>query len=485
MADENQVGIILRDYKGNETVHYGKERLEVDTTDGGTVGFVREDLVADSGGGNTTAIVQEPEWIDDICFWDYDGTLLLNISVADVQKLTELPTPPEHDGLVFLEWNYTLEEIQEAGYPVDVGACYMPADGKTHVVLNITDSSYRDITVYFTQDTANAVTIDWGDGNVSSGFDASVSSTTHTYSAIGQYEIVISVEDGHTMTIGGGTAGTGFIGGSSNTYRNYVTEVYFGRNIAFSKYTIYWWRNAEILTLPSDAASIPGNCIQVIDKLKALIVPRSVKSIDGVGSLGSYSTRIKTTVSLPATLKTLGTNSLDSLYYAERLVIPPQITTVPYLNNLYTAKRVFMSDDVMEIGTGPYNCYNLRKFDIPGHLVSVGNWFLSNCHCIHDVVLPETLTTVGNYFCDSDSIRRLVVKGLIETVGKSPLSGAIGEIIFYQEKPGAGISELLNDNAYMKVYVPDAAVDAYKDITSSDYYMGILPLSEYRGTLPN
>lgn len=44
--DATPVGIILRDYRGEETVHYGKERLEVDTTDGGTVQYVREDLVS-------------------------------------------------------------------------------------------------------------------------------------------------------------------------------------------------------------------------------------------------------------------------------------------------------------------------------------------------------------------------------------------------------------------------------------------------------
>ena len=44
MAEE-QAGIITRDYKGDETVHYGLETLEADTTDGGTKKFVVEDLV--------------------------------------------------------------------------------------------------------------------------------------------------------------------------------------------------------------------------------------------------------------------------------------------------------------------------------------------------------------------------------------------------------------------------------------------------------
>lgn len=43
---ETPEGIILRDYKGEETTHYGMEMLEVDTTDGGTELYVRNDLIA-------------------------------------------------------------------------------------------------------------------------------------------------------------------------------------------------------------------------------------------------------------------------------------------------------------------------------------------------------------------------------------------------------------------------------------------------------
>jgi hypothetical protein len=44
----SEVGIITRDYKGEETVHYGLETLEADNTDGGTTLFVRDDLVPET-----------------------------------------------------------------------------------------------------------------------------------------------------------------------------------------------------------------------------------------------------------------------------------------------------------------------------------------------------------------------------------------------------------------------------------------------------
>ena len=46
-----------------------------------------------TGGG-----VVEADW-NDVCFWDYDGTLLYSYSAADFANLSELPANPSHDGL--------------------------------------------------------------------------------------------------------------------------------------------------------------------------------------------------------------------------------------------------------------------------------------------------------------------------------------------------------------------------------------------------
>ena len=47
-VEAQQSGIILRDYKGEETTETGVETLEVDNTEGGTTKFVREDLVPET-----------------------------------------------------------------------------------------------------------------------------------------------------------------------------------------------------------------------------------------------------------------------------------------------------------------------------------------------------------------------------------------------------------------------------------------------------
>lgn len=58
-------------------------------------------------GGGTSGELER----NDVNFFDYDGTLLYAYSWEEAKNLTELPTAPEHEGLVTYGWNYTIEDF--------------------------------------------------------------------------------------------------------------------------------------------------------------------------------------------------------------------------------------------------------------------------------------------------------------------------------------------------------------------------------------
>ena len=58
----------------------------------------------------------------DVNFYDYDGTLLYSYTVEEAQGLTELPAGPEHDGLVFQKWNWSLEDVNALTRAMNIGA---------------------------------------------------------------------------------------------------------------------------------------------------------------------------------------------------------------------------------------------------------------------------------------------------------------------------------------------------------------------------
>ena len=48
----------------------------------------------------------------DVVLRDYDGSVVASYTKEDFAALTELPTPPEHEGLTFQEWNWPLADAQ-------------------------------------------------------------------------------------------------------------------------------------------------------------------------------------------------------------------------------------------------------------------------------------------------------------------------------------------------------------------------------------
>lgn len=446
------------------------------------------------GGGTVDELANDPEWIDDMCFWDYDGTLVAHFPMSNISNLTELPTLPSHDGLIFQGWNYTLEEVRAAKYPYDVGAIYATSDGNTHLKLNVTNSSYLAVPIHFSQDVANGVTIDWGDGSTSSSDTVGVTSLTHTY-AIGTYEVTISVADGCTMTLGGGTSSTVFVGGSKSAYKNYLLELYIGNNVRIASYCLYGPQNLSLLTIPEmEITELPAYVVYDWYHIAAIILPRCITATGDCNfyNMSSGYRYATTRVSLPYTLLTVGVNFMYTSHAIERCSVPPNVTAIKNYSfyNLYVIKRVFLPDGITSIGNSCFQIApQLTKLNLPANLCSVGNscFYMTN---IRDLVLPETEFTFGLQFCQSGAVERLVVKGSLASVGGNAFMSTylLKDVIFLNETPTSAVKTLLTGNyvRHVNMYFPDEAVSAYRTTCASTYVnLNSFPLSEYRGVLPD
>lgn len=481
------------------------ENIAKDVDIAGVVGTLES-----GGGGGNTSVVAEEEWLDDVCFWDYDGTLLCNIPLTSVGGLAELPTPPEHEGLVFVGWNYTLEQIQTTEYPLDIGAVYIPSDGNTHLKLVITNSSYLAVPMCFSQTVDSGVSIDWGDGEVTTVSGTGAISTTHTYSAIGTYEIVISVADGCTMTLGGGTTSTTFIGANTGTYQKYLTECYIGNNVQLGIAAFFSSQNLAVCTIPSSVTAIPKQLFYYAYRLLCLIVPSGITSMGAYAAVyaGSASYINMSVVSLPESLTTID-NSVFQYIAVKRICIPKQITQIPdyAFQNLYLAKRAFMSDNVTKFGASMfrgwfsiekvslpkslttighnclYMCYNLKELSLPHGLVSIGSNFLSNAYNLFDLYIPATVTSIGaDFMRNYPGVNRIIFAGATTLSAKINSPDSIKEIIYLSNTVP---TVLAAQTDYADIYVPDEAYTAYYNAHSSSYRRKVHPLSEYKGVLPN
>lgn len=157
---------------------------------GGSVGERFEDYAPaienlPSGGG-----VSEEDLGTDTIFVDHTGKIVARFSPEEIMDWTDFSAVniPTYEGLRFVKFTHTLAEIQNGTWN-DVGLCYEPIDGNTHIFAK--NIKYATIQISSTA----ASQIDWGDGNIDVMSDARTNySMTHTYLNYGDYEIVLRSE---------------------------------------------------------------------------------------------------------------------------------------------------------------------------------------------------------------------------------------------------------------------------------------------------
>lgn len=188
----------------NKVVYAGKTLIDL-TEDTVTPATLKSGVTAHNAAGTkiTGTLDTTPPKESDINFWDYDGTLLYSWTLAELATKTELPPLPSHDGLICQGWNWTLQDIKDAGRELDIGALYITDDGKTRLYVDVDTETWDDFVLNYWQSNINTTTVGWGDGTTPETKDASSwIEHRHVYASSGSYVITMSVKDGKTMWLG-------------------------------------------------------------------------------------------------------------------------------------------------------------------------------------------------------------------------------------------------------------------------------------------
>lgn len=344
----------------------------------------------EGGGGGDGGIVEK-----DVCFYDYDGTLLASYTIEEANALTALPTPPAHDGLTFQEWNHTLEDVQATGYGLDIGATYITDDGTTRLDITLFDSAKLSPTLYFNQTVDGGVLIDWGDGSSETVAGTGNLNVSHTYSALGDYRITMTVADGCVLGFGNGTSSTYLLYG----YYQFLKAIYIGNNVTLdSEYSFFNIHGVKELTIPNHITSIGNYCFQTIYSLAFVAFPRGVTSI---GSSNCYTYDHLKAISLPKGVKTIGVYFLYSGSSLRRFVVPSSLATLGTdvctssygLEEVVFAKTTTLKTINLR---ALQNCYKLKKLKIPEGVTSINSSF-GNMRNLEIAIFPSTLPTSGLY----------------------------------------------------------------------------------------
>lgn len=398
----------------------------------------------------------EIDYTQDVMFWDYDGTLIYACTLEEAKAMTKLPDAPSHvaDGLVFDRWNWTLEELHELTAPVDVGAMYVPADGNSHIFINV-DHDNCEFTLCFSGNNTNSnptvVSINWGDGNTETHSYVSESNKhfdkTHVYSVKGEYDIIIQNITSDTAVIY--KYRLGYINSNGTPYGLCGAAVnrqgYLNKNYLSSRFT----------------NSLLVKKVYIGDRCAGISIAGCIKCGTKVGKyVGlSHGELVEN-----SEIKHINATSLSSyvMYLSE-------VETCSFSKNVYLGYLCFYSSNLKRIaiynngGTGDYETLSIKSL----RFISIANSFYAKYTGFPSLVFVKK-ATIGANRADAtnySSIEELTLSEICAKISDNSnfiANSAVKKLIVKNNTPPTLSGAFSNIQPDLKIYVPDDVVDTYK-----------------------
>ena len=455
--------------------------------------------------GGTTP---EPTGDYRVRFYDYDGTYK-DVWVNEGEDAT----PPNFDhsvatdfapALTLQGWNKPYTNITE---DTEIGAVYIPTDGKTHFYLQITGGTGKDITLYLRNSENCNIVINWGDGTAEYSSTSTSITASHTFADYGVYHCTIENTSTVDFQLGLGTSTATFCGGNSQQMRDALIAIYLGEKVQINTYSFYhnhvlkyitipnsvdsivnyafrYCRSLINITIPSSATSIGNYAFDCCNSLTNMVIPSSVTSIGQYAFHYCYSL---TNVTIPNSVISIGDYAFYQCYSLINITIPNSVTSIGsyVFSNCYSLTNITIPSSVTSIGQYAFcSCYSLTNITIPSNVTNIGGYAFYNCHSLTNITIPSSVTSIGdNAFYQCYSLINITIPSSVTSIGDNAFRScySLKKILI----EGDTVKTLTNSSAFNGIpkstifFVKDELVESYKDATNwVDYADQIMPMSE-------
>ena len=389
---------------------------------------------------------------------DYDGTVLKSAKLNTGDTFTLPDAPTGRPRLTFQEWSspvaITNNTITVGDSDITIGATYTTTSGLTEFDITLTEVTGLTVTCNM------AGTKNWGDGT-------SDATTSHTYSATGNYMITC---DGTTIPTR--------VMGQSDTNINYtLIRTRISNSVtSIGDYAFQNCYSLTSITIPNSINVIKGSAFQNCSSITSITIPNGVTTI---GNYNFQSCLSLTSITIPNSVTSIGDYAFRNCYSLISVTILNGVKTIGSnaLQNCYFLTSVTIPSSVTNIGSNAFNyCFSLTSITIPSSVTIIRSNAFQNCHSLTSITIPNSVKTIGEIaFQSCRSLTSVTIPSSVTNIGSNAFNYCFS-IIEYDFSTFTSVPTLSNKNAFndinglCKMLIPSALIDTWKAATNWSTY---------------
>lgn len=321
----------------------------------------------------------EPKYIN---FLDDDGTILYSWTEQELNEATELPPLPTEEGWTYQEWTWTLQEIKDNKFPMDVGVSRTPSNGASvRADCFFYENDNRNVYIMFNAKN-DIVDVNWGDGMVDSyTFDSQDYlrqrvTANHTYTKAGKYTIYLTLRN-KTGKISWFTPNG--LAEDSNILPSRIELIALGKDYEIiSGYDFYGMVALKRISLANNIINLDGlDWINGCYSLKCVCFPRSI--LPTSYSRTFYNTRAVEHIILPPNANPTQNQFITGGCSIKRFNVPRSMTLLPSFSACNGLLFIYIPKSIKTVQSNAFSAIrklqwiDFSDYDVPTKIPTLQN----------------------------------------------------------------------------------------------------------------
>lgn len=171
------------------------------------------------------------------------------------------------------------------------------------------------------------------------------------------------------------------------------------------------------IVIPDSVTTLGSNAFSDCSDIVSITLPDSITTIGGVAFYGCTSLE---SIIIPDSVTSIGRNAFAHCVSLTSIDIPDSVTSTGEFafNGCHNLVSITLPDSIRTIDEGTfYDCTSLESITIPDSVTSIGSYAFRSCESLTSIDIPDNVTSIGSYaFAECESLTSIDIPDSITSI---------------------------------------------------------------------